>query len=439
LWQYSFGNTKAWLILQGRFLLAFPLVYSFYYVFHDMHSARAADVLFLLAHIGLVVVLLRKIRLSWPAIGLFLIFLLALFQIRDDDDPIGAYAILCQTLGLAITGALILLLDWRRSGNPWMLAGSAVLAGLSLYIYELNIIYAPIAVAVVLFAPHGRRLRSLAIALAPTLIFCLATLYFRLGTKVTYGGTSLGSVAAVPTTYVKQLVGALPGSYYALRGHGFFPLSHLLPAALGSHIAWAIALLTFGLLVYLGVRVDRASNRVSWGAIAVAAAFVALPPVLIAVSAKYQVLGWGQAYIPVYYEYFGVAFLAALAFVHLIGSRPVWLVGAAALVVSVYTSMNWTMNMWQGLRLTQDFSEPAYTLVSALKGGLFDRVRDRDVVEIVNQPIYINGNLIYQVVRKDVSIPGEIVYQSKPRPGAKHYRLYRDPASGKAWKLVAAD
>jgi hypothetical protein len=109
---------------------------------------------------------------------------------------------------------------------------------------------------------------------------------------------------------------------------------------------------------------------------------------------------------------------------------------------AVYAALNWTVNLRQVDYLDGIFAEPRSSLVAALKNGLLDPVRDGDVVEIVNSPIFINGNLIYQVIQKRVATPNETAsakyFQSEPSASAKAYRLYRDPVAPHSWRLVAS-
>jgi len=87
------------------------------------------------------------------------------------------------------------------------------------------------------------------------------------------------------------------------------------------------------------------------------------------------------------------------------------------------------------------FREPRDSLVSAMQNGIFDGVRNGDVVLVDGQPMYINGNLIYQTIEKNFSIPNETAisgwFESPPRADAKVYRLARDPAANNQWIVVA--
>jgi hypothetical protein len=109
-------------------------------------------------------------------------------------------------------------------------------------------------------------------------------------------------------------------------------------------------------------------------------------------------------------------------------------------LVGLGIALNWTMNMHQSAVWDSVFREPRDSLVSAMQNGIFDGIRDGDVVLVDGQPMYINGNLIYQTIERNFSIPNETAisgwFESPPRADAKVYRLVRDPAANNQWKVV---
>jgi len=105
-------------------------------------------------------------------------------------------------------------------------------------------------------------------------------------------------------------------------------------------------------------------------------------------------LTWGNAHLPVYYEYFGLALLGAVASTRIFrGPRAAVLIIVAP-VFAVYVALNWTVNMRQVAYLDATFVEPRNSFVSALKARLLDSTEDGDIVAITDQPMFINGNLI---------------------------------------------
>ncbi|WP_175785440.1 hypothetical protein [Burkholderia ambifaria] len=440
LWSFSVRVIRAWLVDYGRFILCWPALYGFFYLARDVMTARLIDIGLLITHIALMVWLLRRLHMQWRAVGIFLLFLFPLFQIRDTEDPIAAFATFSQMLGIALTISLLLLQRWRETGVTGWLLASSLLATVSMMSYEINSVYVPIALLAV-YVARRRVVRNAIIVLLPFACFVVASLVLKHGATKIYEGSKFGTVAAIPATYLKQLFAALPGSFYAINGRNEIPITDLFHLAAGSRLAWAIAILW----IVLFIAASRSTSSVrDWprsAVLVVATSLLLVPPALIAMSARYQsYVSWGAGHIMVYYEYFGLAILGATAIDHLISKRVSWLVWVVTIAFFVYAPLNWVMNMHQSSKLDATFREPRDSLVTALHNGLFDGVRDGDIVRIENQPMFINGNLIYQAIRKNVSIPNELAiagwFENPPRTGAHEFRLVRSDSLGHPWALI---
>lgn len=442
IWDFSVRVSKVWFYEAGRILLCWPVLYGFFYVTREPEIVRLAAVLLVLVHVGLVVRLLREVRIPWPTIGVFVLFLVALFQIRANDDPVAAYASFCQLLGIALSVALLLLVRWWNTGATWYLFASIGLVMVSLLGYELNVVFVPVCMVTILVSRHPHRLRNLAMLLVPFLLFIAVNLYAKHGASQPYQGSTFGALSAVPISYMKQLSAAFPGSFYLFRARSEFPLASLVATTVTNPMAWltaALALVSFSLVAR---RHSVVSKKMPSGALATAAAFLLMPPVLISISARYQsFIGWGDAHLPVYYQYFGLAFLGASAFSWVCRKYRAPTIWIVAPLFAAYAALNWMMNLRQVDYLDAIFAEPRSSLVAALRSGLMEPVRDGDLVEIVNAPIFINGNLIYQTIQKRVATPNEAAsikyFQSLPGASAKSFRLERDPVAPHSWRLTA--
>ncbi|OWF75627.1 hypothetical protein B4900_20610 [Yersinia rohdei] len=439
VWEFSYRVSRAWFVDAGRILFPWPAIYSFFYVLRDELAVRLADMAMFIGHIGITVLLLRRVGISWRTVGLFALILLALLQIRGSGDPLAAFAGFSQGVGILLMLSLLLLHKWHETQGTGWLAASSLLAALSMTCYEINVVYIPIALVAVLASRHRRVLRDVAIVVLPFAIFMAASIYAKHMVLNPYPGSALGQLSAVPATFLKQLVATLPGSYYVLLGRHEYPLAELLRAASTSPLAWGVMILWSALAIMV-LRLQATQQPALRMAVFAAWMLLLVPPVLLSISAKYQSeLIWGTSHVPVYYQCFGLAFLAAAAVERLSTGRIAKLVTVFVPLIGIGVALSLTINMHQSARMDSVFREPRDSLVSALHNGLFDSVRDGDVVLIEGQPMFINGNLIYQVIGKNVSIPDEIAiagwFESLPRPDAKRYRLFRDPASNNQWKL----
>ena len=112
---FSWQIAKGW-FTAGRF---FPLglfqAYFSHYFMPDLGTFRMMHVLSVVVHILAFSGLLRKLRVSWSLIGLWLICLMGTFQVRDWHDPIASYGFLLQTQGILLVCALFGILRWMDS------------------------------------------------------------------------------------------------------------------------------------------------------------------------------------------------------------------------------------------------------------------------------------------------------------------------------------
>ncbi|WP_157755484.1 hypothetical protein [Pseudomonas frederiksbergensis] len=439
--EFSSSVIRSWLVEYGRILLPWPVIYSFFYILKNELAVRLADMTIFIAHISLTILLLRRICISWRTIGLFVLSLVALLQIRDSGDPLAAFAGFSQGVGVLLMSSLLMLHKWHKTKSTTWLSASSLIAALSMTFYEINSVYVPIAIVAILAADHSRKIRDTAIVVVPFLIFMAANLYVKQIALTPYAGSEVGSLSAIPETFLKQLFATLPGSFYLSAGKKEYLPHELFSAASTSQLAWGVMLLWSAIAIIV-LRHEHTKQPRILMPIFAAGMLLLVPPVLISISAKYQSdLTWGYAHIPVYYQCFGLAFLLAAAVDQLARGAMAKLAMACVPLVGLGIALNWTMNMHQSAVWDSVFREPRDSLVSAMQNGIFDGVRDGDVVLVDGQPMYINGNLIYQTIEKNFSIPNETAisgwFESPPRADAKVYRLVRDPAANNQWIVVA--
>ncbi|MBA2652458.1 MAG: hypothetical protein H0U73_09370 [Tatlockia sp.] len=438
---FSLNMVKLWLYGNSRLLLSFFPIYGFFYLFKgNTEISRLVDISFVLINIATVIYLLRLVRIPWRSIGCFVLILISLFQIRPCYDPIASYAVLFKLLAFAITISLILLVKWQQTGRTSYLAISNLIILISLFCYELNILYYPIAVVTILTAPYAKRLKNLLITILPLVLYITCVCLIRSYNTNLYPGTTFGSLRGMPITYLKQLVGSFPGSFYLMYGHNDYHFSVLIKALISSKIAWLIAALSLLCSYFIvGFQTNEKSHpEVSKGLIATALVFVVLTPFLIAFSLKYQLeLMWGLPYLPVYYQYFGLALLLALSLQRLMIKRQQLVLIVIVPLFSLYTTLNWISNKNEMAKHESFYTEPIHSLGRALDKGLLDVVRDGDILELKDLPFYINGNLFYRMAGKNLSIPSDM-WVIKPRKDAICYQLSGPVAGDKesVWQLI---
>lgn len=396
----------------GRLLGAYLEMYPLFYFVQNPFFIKLIDVSLVLINVACFGWLLRELKASWGFVLTYAIVFIGSLQLRDFFEPIGAFSTLYPSLGIYMVVSLVLLAKWKNTfDTKWLCASVAVIV-VSLFIYELNVIYFPIALLLVLSQRKAiRNTMALSwIILVPATLYMMLEIWIKSQAIGQYEGTTLGGLSYVLVTLSKQLIAGLPGSFYAFRGYWQVPYPILLNVFENSHSLWLLAGVVF-VLMLVSTRREAISCRIGWFGYFCAAALIFLPAATISVSAKYQKeIIWGAGYLPVYYQYFGVAFFLTLAI------RAVCLnssVAARLIVVSVialFIPLNVIVNHHMRDVLDAGFWNDRVSLQQALHHGLMNRVTDGDIVDTKGVPPWIGGDLIYQTVHKKVIVPNEIPF-----------------------------
>ncbi len=441
LLDFSMQVTAVWIRNAGRLLLGWINIYSMFYVFHEPRWLRGLSMVFLLCHVALFAWVLMQLKASLRFIGLACLVLIGLFQIRGNHDPVAAYAGFYQTLGIQFMGAVALLLHWRRTHRAWLLVCSSLIIVWSLTYYEINLVYYPFALLIVWMETRGAERRaSLTTLLIPFLAFLSVALWVKKHASAIYPGANIGSLDGFPMAFLRQLHSTLPGSFYATLGKGDLAPADLVIQAMHSRSSWTVLLLG-AIVIFAMLRKTEPIRDIDPMIWPFALNLLITPAFLIAMSARYQTeIAWGQGYLPVYYQYFGMAVLLT-ALLIVVAQRSTLSRIALPCLLGTYLALNLQMNIHMKQQLDLTFREPVESLKRDLRNGLLDAVQNGDVVTFKSAPIFVNGNVIYEVTGKRVFVPNEVAtagwFKTQPRPGAQEFVLQRvnRSASGPDWRL----
>jgi hypothetical protein len=316
LGEHIWTQISAFVNIDARFdpgLLAWT--YSLFDVFDNRGSYKLVIGLLLglaLSTAGLCVAAMAR---SWVPAAAFVLIASGTLQVRLWADGITSFAGV-MTLTAALTFAALLLL-LVKPGRRWTaLAGVLYLA--ALITYETVALFAPVMIAIIILSRRDWR-PALAIAVPAVLAF-LTAISLRLFTNahpIPEYTLSFGP-SAVLTTFAKQMIAALPLSQWWL-GHTVG-----LPPIAGTLILMSAVLI--GIPVFVGLhRLAenlRLPNERAVSLLGLLGVWLwVTPAVLVAVTKRWQTdIPWGQGYIPVVYEYFGLA-LCLLSLWLFIGRR----------------------------------------------------------------------------------------------------------------------
>ena len=442
LLQFLWETILSWANINGRLApLALVQIYSLHYWIHDVHVYRFCHILLVLIHISTFVWLLRKLKLDWNFIGLWLILLMGVFQARNFHDPIASYGFFLQTQGIFLTLAIVSLLTWRESlSNKWLIL-SSVLALTALLMYEINLVFYPIALGLLLIAPHSTQLkiRALVTLCIPLIPYALLTIYLRNTTDINYPGVKVGSTDLMLATYGKQFLAAFPGVFYFLQWKTEFPFIRLFSSFISSPLAWILLLAslysTFRCVWANKLNIEILSLKNSELSI-IALCLIFITPVFIAISSKYQLaLTWGTGYLPVYYSYFGVALVLAALF----SSATECFVSLrlpVVIVVAILITANFLVNRNVIDKMDEVHFEPQKSLAQALESGLLDKLHDGDSLKF-ESPVYqfMDRAFVYRHSgRKLVIDDGLVTNQSNS--SLRKFILGRQKQPPYKWKLI---
>lgn len=444
LWDLSFRVFWYWLTVEGRLMAGFLHGYALFYFFSDLLSLRLAQCFTVALNIGLFSYILyclgfkRNVLLAWA------IILVGLFQIRGALDPIAAFAFHYQILAIQLFLPLIILIKWSTDLRSRYLIFAMILWFWSMMYYEINVIFLFIVLVFILKSRQDRRkvTQNLFIVAVPVFVYALVNYYLRShATGGSYEGSSFGRVDLFFTAYLKQLTSSLPLSFYLAQGNKVIGFFDLLSIGFHSKLAWAILVLAAIIFYKITECIKNELDFIDakFEVFIISIAMLLLPPILPAISARYQLeVDWGLGTLPVYYQYFGASLFLVWMFSGIIKhNRMARLL--LSLIVGLYLSLNTMVNMEIVNRLDSDYyREPRSLFISQSHDGLFQDVKDGDIVEIKDTPHYVNANLIFQGCGKNVFVPSgdHNWFPEKPSPNAQRFVLSRNPLLGNHYEVV---
>lgn len=317
-WQYCYGQYQGMLRYQGRFAPAYnflitPLLVT---IGDDLPLYRAwCDVAHLLAF-GAGIWLLLEMGVALPGAVVFGVFVLGCCQVTTYHDSFVSFGVVLQQV--LFFGFIGLGCHARyAAGKPkaW-LAGAVGSFALSVATSEFGLVFAAAHLVIAFrgFTAWRRLLLTLVPFVGVSVAYVLITVLSKAPGQ--YQGTSFGSAApaVVSHAFLVQSFSVFPllaqataavQPVWALAGvHDFFPaVAVVVTAALVLCLSWERLALSW-------------PTAIRVGAVGLVLAF--LPPVLTAVSRKYQMeLVWGIFYLQAYLQFagLGLIFLSLLGLV----------------------------------------------------------------------------------------------------------------------------
>ena len=243
LFQFLWEQILAWAKINGRLApLAIIQTYGLHYWIQNVHLYRLLHVLLILVHLSTFTYLLRKLKYDWNFIGLWLLLWVGVVQVRDFHDPVASYGFFLQSQGILFTLSIIFLLIWSTNHRNKWLALSSILAIMAMLMYEINLVFYPIALGLIFVTAHPQKLkiRAMIIYLTPLFFYALLTILIRNSSDINYPGVKVGNPSLFLPTYGKQFIAAFPGVFYFFKWKTEYSISMIFTTFIYSPMAWTL-------------------------------------------------------------------------------------------------------------------------------------------------------------------------------------------------------
>lgn len=340
-WSLIWDITNSWRESQGRFFpVSVAIGVMVHQIFPDLGPYKVVQLLVVLVGLSLFVYLVKLLTHSFRVGIVAALVLVSTFQFRVQYDPILQFSIQQPSVVIFVLGTMVLLILGTRSQSTWLLAGASLTYTCALLTYETVLLFVPMLVAIIAIEKREGFVRRSLWVVIPASAVAANLIYLRLNTSTTAAGyTSDLSPSNVVPTFLKQAFGAVPFSYAQVNTP---PFIQKFPEFVDIRTARTWFVVVFAGTLLLGVL--RGLPRISKKSTAVLAICGAsmwfLPAFVVSQTVRWQQeVVWGNAYVPVYMEYFGFT-MTAIAVVmglhNLLMGRPQILrVVAAAVLVSL--------------------------------------------------------------------------------------------------------
>lgn len=436
---FSLKAIKYWINDGGRIVLSLIYGYPFFYIFNSLELLRFVQILGVIGNIFFWFLILHECKRSKYECFLWAIFFCSLFYINGQLDPVAGFAMHYQLLCLQLQICIYSLIRWIK--NPKVISAIVICVIWFLFMlsYEINVIF-----IVILLLICGRQIYvnkninsinernrakknvfMIIIALVVSLLWLLLTSYVKQHAAVIYEGIQIDLTINSIVAYFKQLSGVIPFLFVwsnmshsknigEFINHYIFKVDSLL-----------LFLLFFATIWGIFKKIDYRPRSPNLDIVFFVMLF--MPPVLVAVSGRYQQqVYWGVATLPVYYGWIAMSYFLIKA-LYIIKNKIVHF-----LIIGCYSffmQVNFQHNLEMIKKMDIVFRAPRDLFKKSVDYGNLSKIKDGDVLyKSPNIPSYVNANLIYQYTGKNVFIPTEkdIFSDEKPSLSPSYYYLLLD-------------
>ncbi|MBU3625046.1 hypothetical protein ICN48_02165 [Polynucleobacter sp. JS-Safj-400b-B2] len=367
----------------GRFFPVAIIVVSYIWdVCDTLLKYRAIHLAFICLNGFTFFLLIKKLSGDLLIAGFTIVFLPMLFQFNPRWDGITSFGPLNQLAFLLVTCSCLSLVNYLDQSKKIFLVLALVLEFLALSTYEVSIVIIPVQILICFFWRQKNEklnkpalISTLLVALTHGII-CLLLIAMR---SSSYDGINVSHHPSV-ATFFYQFFSALPLSFLGNK---------VLPINLNFETFFGLSL-TYFLLSFLfnatlsrldGVGKHRLPKK-SLLIIFIGILLACVPPFLLALSSRYQtIVSYGDPYIIVYFQYWGVALLFAICATYLCTRFSAYIfIIPLFLLISAICGLTTATNISRIEQKNIDFLNPRKEIQTAVDMGFMEQVKSSDTL-----------------------------------------------------------
>lgn len=404
---------KVWLTQNGRFFpLGVILGYSYWGIADTLFKARTSQILLVVLNVIFFFLMLRRSFKTYHLPAVAVIFLSTVFQFNPRWDGLSSFSPLNQLVTLFIFISwwiAIKAFDTRATiHGMWPIIGSFISVATALMIYEIGIIAWLGVLVIAIF--HYKLKKDISRRLILSQIFLGALFFFtytwfRISHVSEYEGVKTGFFSLMGPTFAAQFFSAFPLAFLSNKViHYNSPKILLIVFFFVTFtLMWFDVLRNFMRTLHSGEYSHSMDNLITkeenlftesrylpWF---LALLLTAVPASIIAVSDRYQkIVTYGDPYIVVYLQFFGVAlFLALICRQTLLSFKSNSKLVFIAALIGAISAFTISVNYERIRAMNKDFLEPRVGMERLIKKGLLAATPPNSIL-VVDSPYMWEGS-----------------------------------------------
>lgn len=398
--QRIINEWKGWLLNNGSIrILYYYIIYPSFYYHYDPQIYKFITLFFLsLSSVSLYFLsnlIIKNKKISF----LISILVITFFQLRTWNDPILGFPSFMMPflLPLLISSIIFYLIYLDTSKLRYNLI-SCILFIISIFIYEITVPFGFIYLTLALnkyncWSESIKKsiIQNLSLFIYLAIIFLVNVIYipYILNSDISYSAVQfhLSSLSKFLHAFIIQLYGSFPLSYFFSQN---IDLKKIIS------IPEMLFIFSFSLIVYHYLKnlTLKLNINVKHNLLIIGSYLLVFPALLTALSGHQgdlRYLGFGNAYIPVFIQYFGLIILMFLIYLKiskLINKKILNII--LFIIFNLITIINYGMNKETFNKLSDEYFLHSFVINEALENKIIDNVNKNTIVlrEYVNPSDY---------------------------------------------------